>query len=193
MTAFDELPLVIEPADLATRLHAPDLILVDLSSHQRYLSEHIPGARFVDGKRTQASPPSVPGLLPEKAQLEQLFSELGHHPQATYVVYDDEGGGWAGRFIWLLDVIGHGRYHFLNGGLTAWEAEGRPLSQDVPALHETTVSLTLSDAPTASAHGSDWRPSTRKATRSRASAGARSRAASWSTSRASTSSCPRRR
>ena len=151
MTAFDELPLVIEPADLATRLHAPDLILVDLSSHQRYLSGHIPGARFVDGKRTQASPPAAPGLLPEKAQLEQLFSELGHHPQATYVVHDDEGGGWAGRFIWLLDVIGHGRYHFLNGGLTAWQAEGLPLSQDAPAPKHTPVSLTLSDAPTASA------------------------------------------
>ena len=67
------------------------------------------------------------------------------------MVYDDEGGGWAGRFIWLLDVIGHGRYHFLNGGLTAWEAEGRPLTQDVPAPREATVSLTLSDAPTASA------------------------------------------
>ena len=119
MTAFDELPLVIEPADLAARLQAPDLILVDLSNHQRYLDGHIPGARFVDGKRTQSGKPPAPGLLPEQAQLEGLFSELGHHPQATYVVYDDEGGGWAGRFIWLLDVIGHSRYHFLNGGLTA--------------------------------------------------------------------------
>ncbi|MBD9398779.1 rhodanese-like domain-containing protein [Pseudomonas sp. PDM11] len=151
MTAFDNLPLVIEPADLAVRLDAPELILVDLSNQQRYLTGHIPGARFVEGKRTQASAPSAPGLLPAKAQLEQLFGELGHRPDATYVVYDDEGGGWAGRFIWLLDVIGHSRYHFLNGGLIAWEAEGRPLSQDVPALHETTVSLTLSDAPTASA------------------------------------------
>ena len=27
-----------------------------------------------------------------------LFAELGHRPDATYVVYDDEGGGWAGEF-----------------------------------------------------------------------------------------------
>jgi thiosulfate/3-mercaptopyruvate sulfurtransferase len=151
MTAFAELPLVIEPADLAARLQAPDLILVDLSNHQRYLDGHIPGARFVDGKRTQSGKPPAPGLLPDQAQLERLFSELGHHPQATYVVYDDEGGGWAGRFIWLLDVIGHSRYHFLNGGLTAWEAENRPLSQDTPAPQHTVVSLSLSDEPTATA------------------------------------------
>ncbi|SHM28973.1 rhodanese-like domain-containing protein [Phytopseudomonas punonensis] len=151
MTAFAELPLVIEPADLAARLEAPELILVDLSSQQRYLAGHIPGARFVDGKRTQASAPVAPGLLPDKAQLEKLFGELGHRADATYVVYDDEGGGWAGRFIWLLDVIGHSHYHFLNGGLTAWEAEGLPLSQQAPEPENAPVSLTLSDEPTASA------------------------------------------
>lgn len=150
MTAFDDLPLVIEPADLAARLQAPQLILVDLSSSARYQAGHIPGARFVDSKRTQLGRPPAPGLLPAQAALEQLFSELGHHAEAVYVVYDDEGGGWAGRFIWLLDVIGHRRYHFLNGGLTAWEAEQLPLSQEQPAAAHTEVSLVLSDEPTAS-------------------------------------------
>jgi hypothetical protein len=32
MTAFDDLPLVIEPADLASRLNEPHLILVDLTA-----------------------------------------------------------------------------------------------------------------------------------------------------------------
>ncbi|UCJ17251.1 sulfurtransferase [Pseudomonas sp. MM211] len=150
MTAFDELPLVIEPAHLATRLEEPSLILVDLSSRARYEAGHIPGARSVDTKRTQLGRPPAPGLLPQQAALEQLFSELGHHPDATYVVYDDEGGGWAGRFIWLLDVIGHQRYHFLNGGLTAWEAEQRPLDQNIPEPKSTPVQLSLSDEPTAS-------------------------------------------
>jgi thiosulfate/3-mercaptopyruvate sulfurtransferase len=51
---------------------------------------------------------------------------------AVYVVYDDEGGGWAGRFIWLLDVIGHSKYHYVDGGLPAWLAEGMPMSIQVP-------------------------------------------------------------
>lgn len=53
MTDFSGLPLVIEPADLQARLDAPGLILVDLTSTKRYGSGHIPGARFVDPKRTQ--------------------------------------------------------------------------------------------------------------------------------------------
>lgn len=150
MSAFSSLPLVIEPADLASRLQAPELILVDLSPAARYAEGHIAGARWVDSKRTQRSQSLAPGLLPELAQLEALFGELGHRSDAVYVVYDDEGGGWAGRFIWLLDVIGHARYHFLNGGLQAWMNEGRELSQESPSPADGPVRLTLHDEPTAS-------------------------------------------
>lgn len=149
MSAFANLPLVIEPAELASRLDAPELILVDLSAAARHVEGHIPGARWVDSKRTQLGQPPAPGLAPDRARLESLFAELGHRPDATYVVYDDEGGGWAGRFIWLLDIIGHPHYHFLNGGLRAWIGEGRSLSQAVAQPLEGQVSLTLDDAPTA--------------------------------------------
>lgn len=147
MTDFSGLPLVIEPADLQARLAAPGLILVDLTSVNRYGSGHIPGARFVDPKRTQLGQPPAPGLMPAKADLEKLFGELGHTPDAVYVVYDDEGGGWAGRFIWLLDVIGHSRYHYLNGGVQAWPANS--LSTDVPAPASGTPNLILHEEPTA--------------------------------------------
>ncbi len=149
MSAFSSLPLVIEPADLAARLDAPELILVDLTRAARYAEGHLPGARFVDPQRTQWGRPPAPGLLPAKADLEALFGELGHRDGAEYVVYDDEGGGWAGRFVWLLDVIGHPRYHYLNGGLRAWLAEHRPLSTDVPATVGGPVPLQLHEAPTA--------------------------------------------
>ncbi|WP_437882645.1 rhodanese-like domain-containing protein [Pseudomonas sp. LRF_L74] len=149
MSAFSTLPLVIEPADLAARLDAPELILVDLSSAARYDAGHIPGARFIDGKRTQRGTPPAPGLAPDLEQLQALFAELGHRADAVYVVYDDEGGGWAGRFIWLLDVIGHPYYHFLNGGLKAWLGEDRAVSSEVPPAGSAPVTLTLHDEPTA--------------------------------------------
>lgn len=149
MTAFADLPLLIEPAQLASRLDAPELILVDLTSTARYASGHIPGARFVDPKRTQLGQPPAPGLLPEQSALEQLFGELGHNPGAHYVVYDDEGGGWAGRFIWLLDMIGHAHYHYLDGGLHAWLAADLPLSQTTEPMAQGRVSLQLHDAPLA--------------------------------------------
>ncbi len=149
MPDFSGLPLVIEPSDLLPRLDAPELILVDLTSSARYASGHIPGARFVDPKRTQLGLPPAPGLMPPQDLLEALFGELGHNPNAVYVVYDDEGGGWAGRFIWLLDVIGHGRYHYLDGGLHAWLGENLPVATDTPAAVGGPVALTLHDEPTA--------------------------------------------
>ncbi|WP_417695773.1 rhodanese-like domain-containing protein [Pseudomonas sp.] len=149
MPDFSGLPLVIEPSDLLSRLDARELILVDLTSAARYSTGHIPGARFIDPKRTQLGQPPAPGLLPAKAYLEALFGELGHNPNAVYVVYDDEGGGWAGRFIWLLDVIGHSNYHYLDGGLLSWLDEGLPVSTEVPPSATGPVSLTLHDEPTA--------------------------------------------
>jgi 3-mercaptopyruvate sulfurtransferase SseA len=149
MPDFSSLPLVIEPSDLLTRLDVPELIIVDLTSSASYGTGHIPGARFVDPKRTQMGHPPAPGLLPSQAQLETLFGELGHNPKAVYVVYDDEGGGWAGRFIWLLDVIGHSQYHYIDGGLHAWRAEALPLSSAVPPAVGGPVPLTLHNEPIA--------------------------------------------
>lgn len=149
MSAFSNLPLVIEPADLAARLAAPELILVDLTNAARYAEGHLPGARFVDPKQTQLGQPPAPGLLPSLSQIEHLFGALGHRPDAVYVVYDDEGGGWAGRFIWLLDVIGHHRYHYLDGGLRAWLSEGHPVTQQIPEAGTAELRLSLDDTPTA--------------------------------------------
>src|SRR3546814_16361698 len=78
VSAFSNLPLVIEPADLAARLDAPELILVDLTSAARYAEGHLPGARFVDPKQTQLGQPPAPGLLPDIAQLQRLFGAVGH-------------------------------------------------------------------------------------------------------------------
>ena len=57
MSAFSTLPLVIEPADLAERLNAPELILVDLTSAARYAEGHLPGARFA---RSEFEPAGAP-------------------------------------------------------------------------------------------------------------------------------------
>ncbi|HBP69625.1 MAG TPA: thiosulfate sulfurtransferase, partial [Alcanivorax sp.] len=46
------------------------------------------------------------------------------------VAYDDEGGGWAGRLLWTLDVIGHKKYSYLNGGIHGWLAAELSTSSD---------------------------------------------------------------
>ena len=62
------------------------------------------------------------------------------------MVYDDEGGGWAGRFIWLLDCIGHRHYSYLNGGWVAWYEEERPLTTDMPEITPSHYPLDLTQS-----------------------------------------------
>ncbi|MGA0806387.1 MAG: sulfurtransferase [Pseudohongiellaceae bacterium] len=144
------LPLVLEPAALEPLLGRDDLLIIDLCQPQNWRQLHLPGAVHCDAHELVRGTPPAPGKLPSPKQLEALFARIGYTPDKHIVVYDDEGGGWAGRFIWLLDVIGHTRSSYLNGGLYVWYKEQRPLTQAVVLPTPTPVSLLIDPAPTAS-------------------------------------------
>lgn len=127
------LPLIIEPSDLQAQINHPHLLVIDLCNEQSYLAGHIPGAHSVLPQELMSGTPPAVGQLPDDAHLTQLFSRIGLTNESHVIVYDDEGGGWAGRMIWILDVIGHQKYSYLNGGLLAWKAAQLPLSTETPA------------------------------------------------------------
>jgi thiosulfate/3-mercaptopyruvate sulfurtransferase len=116
------LPLLLEPAELARHLDDDNLLIVDLSKDQVHDQAHVPGAVHLDFKRLLAGTQPAPGLLPDDDTLSELFSELGLTPDTQVIAYDDEGGGWAARLLWTLDVIGHRKYAYLNGGIHGWLA-----------------------------------------------------------------------
>lgn len=144
------LPLIIEPEDLDPLLESRDeLLLIDLCHPERYMGGHLPGAVYVHPQETLLGYPPAPGKLPTVEALQALTTRIGLTPDTHVVVYDDEGGGWAGRFIWLLDCIGHTRYSYLNGGWIAWQAEGHPLSTDVPEPVPSHYPVVVHPDPTA--------------------------------------------
>lgn len=145
----ENLPRLIEPETLAAAT-AADILLIHVADAAAYEQAHLPGARLVEPAALVSGTPPAPGRLPGTARLEALFSALGYRPGQQIVVYDDEGGGWAGRFIWTLDVIGHQRWTYLNGGLQAWSAAGLPLEAGPPPTSESAaVSLQLDPGPIA--------------------------------------------
>lgn len=143
-------PLVLEPSELASKLGDSGLLIIDLCNPQVYQQLHVPGAIHVHPQTTTAGTPPAPGKLPSLSQLETLFQSLGYTGQEHIVVYDDEGGGWAGRFIWILDTIGHQHYSYLNGGLHAWMKEGFPTEKTINQPAPSSVNLTINDSVTAS-------------------------------------------
>ncbi|MCX4027584.1 sulfurtransferase [Spartinivicinus marinus] len=150
MTQPSQLPLIVEPEELLPLLSNPDILLIDLSRQEIYLQHHLPGAHHITPQQLMSGQPPAPGKLPAKAQIEQLLSSIGFTGEQHVVVYDDEGGGWAGRFIWTLDVIGHKRHSYLNGGLHAWLGHSLPVTAEMPPQPKSTqVSVTIDTTPIA--------------------------------------------
>jgi thiosulfate/3-mercaptopyruvate sulfurtransferase len=140
-TKSAKLPFIVEPSDLAAALDQSDLLILDLGNAKTYQQAHVPGAISVAPADIQLGIKPAPGKLPTKEQLCILFSRLGLTPDTHVVVYDDDGGPWAGRMIWVLDSISHKHYSFLNGGIHSWLAEKQPVqvTANQPKPSEYTV------------------------------------------------------
>ena len=140
------LPLLLEPEFLAELLPvSSDLVVIEQATLEQYQAGHIPGSIWVDFKAFQAKTPP-PGEAPTEAELSELLGSLGIDATTHVVCSDDEGGGWAGRLIWLLESIGHRHYSLLNGGLTAWKAAALPVTQDVSKAVARQYSVVFNEA-----------------------------------------------
>lgn len=135
------LPLIVEPEELESHLDDENLLLIDLCLLENYSTGHLPGAIHVSPGDLISGIKPATGKLPDSERLNSLFSAIGYDKNKQVVVYDDEGGGWAGRFIWTLDVIGHSRSSYINGGLLAWRAAKLPVTPERPTISPTNVDL----------------------------------------------------
>jgi len=116
----------------------------------RYLSGHLPGARFLDlesvltrhGEPTDGRHP-----LPDVATLEGGLGALGVDGSTPIVVYDEPGSFAAGRAWWVLRWAGLD-VRVLDGGISAWTAEGRPLVSGETPVEPVSLTLTVGGLPT---------------------------------------------
>ncbi|MCF7981688.1 MAG: sulfurtransferase [Pseudomonadales bacterium] len=145
----EPLGLIIEPETLQAHLNDNHLLVVDLGKEADYLQAHIPGAVFLPFQALLAGTPPTPGKLPDIEQLNKTFGYLGLTPETHVIAYDDEGGGWAGRLIWTLDVIGHQRYSYLNGGIHAWKASGLATEVGHNQPHSCRAKVNIDPSPMA--------------------------------------------
>lgn len=137
---------------LADRLDDPSVRVVDarfdlrvtaagtleaVPGRDAYGVGHIPGAVFVDVMSDLADPDDPLSIvLPPR--FEALMRRLGIANDTTVVVYDDRGGTWAGRLWWALRFYGHEAVKLLDGGLTRWTVEQRPIECRAPEARRAT-------------------------------------------------------
>ena len=130
---------------LAAHLDAPDLRIVDgtftlpgvkPTGRELYDARHIPGAVFFDIDEIADEHNPLPHMLPSPEKFAARMRKLGLGDGHKIVVYDSAGLSSAGRPWWMLRVFGHRDVAILDGGLSKWQAEGRPVTDDIPVLRE---------------------------------------------------------
>jgi len=141
--------LILEPEIIESLNTQDNILIVDLSSPSTYVQYHIPGAVFLNYEWIIHAEPPRMGLLPEKTQLENVFSAIGISSDTHVIAYDDEGGGRACRFLWTLDCAGHKQFSLLNGGLHSWTNEGHEVSSKVQWPIPATFSYQHNEEPLA--------------------------------------------
>ncbi len=147
------LPLLAEPAELDAALGALTLLLVDLSRPEVYAASHLPGAVHVEYADIAIAKPPAMGALPDAERLSEILGAMGLTPNMHVVAYDAERGSRAARLLWTLEAVGHRRYSLLNGGLVAWQQEGRRVVSDVTTPSPTPYTVTLNQSAIAE---KDW-------------------------------------
>ncbi|HSL74109.1 MAG TPA: sulfurtransferase [Ilumatobacteraceae bacterium] len=90
-----------------------------------HVAGHLPGAVLVVLDEVLATPPG--GILgrhplPTPDAFARSLGALGIADDATVVAYDDRGGAFASRLVWMLRIIGQDA-RLLDGGLAAWPGD----------------------------------------------------------------------
>jgi thiosulfate/3-mercaptopyruvate sulfurtransferase len=118
----------------------------DYDASRDYHAGHIPGSVYVRLQQDLASPNGpVHFALPPAAQFAASMERLGIGDQTVVVAYDDQGGHFASRFWLCMTFYGHGRFHILNGGLTKWLDEGRPIVTAAPQSRAATFTPKIAE------------------------------------------------
>lgn len=128
--------LLIEAEQLLPHLGNEKIRIVDLTRSSVYEQLHVPHAIHLKPKYLVRQEDQASGLLPDEEGLKQLIDVLNISADHHVVVYDDEGGAWAGRLIWNLHCLGFYHTSLLNGGIHAWLGANYPTSSDVEHIEK---------------------------------------------------------
>ena len=127
--------MLIEADELMGKIGQPNLRIydatilffrkdADLTAHEEYMAEHIPGAAFFDHAVFSDSDQEYMYMVLSEAALAEQIGRIGIDKESEVVFYTGDLLPCATRAWWLLHYAGHDNVRVLNGGLAAWKAAG---------------------------------------------------------------------
>jgi thiosulfate/3-mercaptopyruvate sulfurtransferase len=135
--------MLVSPNWLASPSTSKNLVIIDCRfsladpqlGHQQYLESPISGAYYLDLNQDLAGLVQRHGgrhPLPDLPMLAAKLSQMGITADTTVVAYDNSRFAFAARLWWLLKYMGHNRTAVLDGGFSAYQAAGLPITSEVP-------------------------------------------------------------
>ena len=146
---------LVDTAWVADHLDDPNVRVVDGSWHlpptgrnglEEYRAAHIPGAVYFDIDAIADTDSALPHMLPNAEAFGEAVGAMGIGNDHRVIVYDSEGLFSAPRVWWMFRAFGHDNVAVMTGGFRAWQAEGRPVSDEVPAPAAQTFKARLNAA-----------------------------------------------
>ena len=142
----DSMGILVSTEWLSEHLNDSDLVILDCTVYMemdssggmqavcgraRYEAGHIGSAGFADLTGDLCDVDSPLGFaMPTPEQFCKAMGTLGVGDDSRVVLYDAYNSVWAARVWWMLRWVGFDNAAVLDGGLTAWTAEGRQLSTE---------------------------------------------------------------
>src|SRR5205809_7820025 len=144
--------LLVEASWLAEHLNDPHIRVVDMRGYVRtvehdgvqdalyvgardeYEHGHIPGSVYIDWSSDIVDHnDAVESQIASPARFAEVLGSLGIGNQHLVVAYDAHPTSqFATRLWWALNYYGHKQVVVLNGGLSKWQREQRPLESTIP-------------------------------------------------------------
>ncbi|HLV78865.1 MAG TPA: sulfurtransferase [Chthonomonadaceae bacterium] len=123
--------VLVDTEFVASHLNDPHIRLVEVDVDTlAYEQGHIPGA--VGWNWQTQLEDTVRRDIPTRENFEKLLSESGIGNDTRVILYGDNNNWFAAFAFWIFQMFGHENVQLLNGGRKKWEAEGRPITREVP-------------------------------------------------------------
>lgn len=132
---------------LAAHLHDRNLVILSVGDRADYDRAHIPGAVWLPNDNLRNRLAKLTLELPPMEELAASFGALGVSNDSRIVLYTSKDRPQqTSRAFLTLDAMGLGtRASILDGGFAAWQAAGRQVTTELPAVRPAHLTTCAQD------------------------------------------------
>lgn len=122
-----------------------ECLLVDVRDAESFLKERLPDSIWLDATQFSGEIGASSGKLPSSEDLLMMLSDRGFGQDMHIVLYgsNDNAGDVVAvtRVFWALEVLGYSKVSVLDGGISRWKAEEKPLVSEAPTSSLPPVAI----------------------------------------------------